>query len=378
MEITMHFKKEMLEKLDSEFEYQRWRAALLLLGLRDPDVDRRLEAFVTQALQTFPSSTQEEAQALRLQHFQELLKDRSIARCDFSCASPVTNNPYDALLPYAWLTPTAEEIEPLFEVLQARAKLLSEPVNDQGAEFYRRLEQAQVWLLLCDFIRSYGRVEHHSILNEMPCKSTMAHALRSVSLGQTPPRPSHEDTFFWDSQPTISSLFQRDAATLSFNRGTLELLKNKSPSRWILMVNIDGMMCSNDIFGFQVGDQMIQSVTDTLHRIVGDRVLRHSGDQWVVFSDQSNPKKLAEHIVKTIAQSPMSVKVEDCYGSQDELPEQYTGARLTDQGLYFTVSVGLSSHPELTTSLEQADLALYAAKKAGRNRVAMAQPSQMF
>jgi len=136
-------------------------------------------------------------------------------------------------------------------------------------------------------------------------------------------------------------------------------------------VNIDGMKWSNDSFGFQIGHTMIRSVAETLHQIVGDRSIRWRGDEWLVMSDRDDARELAQHITDTIADTTLPISPKEWHADPSEKYPNYFGARMTAEGFRFTVSIGVSSHRNFDTALEQAEEALFQAKRSGRNRVAL-------
>ena len=131
------------------------------------------------------------------------------------------------------------------------------------------------------------------------------------------------------------------------------------------------MRQTNDIFSLPAGDILICHVADTLHQIVGDRSIRWRGDEWLVMSDQDDGPELARHIVETIAEAAVPIPREIWHGDSIELPDHQFGARMTDEGLRFTVSVGVSDHSNFATAFQQAEAALFQAKSSGRNRMAL-------
>jgi GGDEF domain-containing protein len=131
------------------------------------------------------------------------------------------------------------------------------------------------------------------------------------------------------------------------------------------------MKWSNDYFGFQVGDTMIRSVAETLHQIVGDRSLRWRGDEWLVMSDQEDGFALAQHITDTIAATTLPISCEESPADPSEKYPDYFGARMTTEGLRFTVSIGVSGHRNFDTALDQSKQALSLSKTNGRNRVVL-------
>ena len=120
----------------------------------------------------------------------------------------------------------------------------------------------------------------------------------------------------------------------------------------------------NDTYGHQAGDEVLQATAKRLVSSVRsyDFVGRYGGEEFLVVLNNCNPAfglARAEEIRKTIAQRPVQT-------SSGVVP--------------ITMSLGLLLSQEwgfrpLEELLQEADAALYAAKKAGRNCVKVAKPS---
>jgi len=355
--------QKMLHTLESgQNAWLAFNAALFLLGLRDDGVDQHLRRFAA-CLPIGPNDSIDTAR------FLTALDDPTLSRCDFSDLSP------PILEAYAWLRPTEDEVAPLLEALLRQAvepHRLSPPIDVVGGEQDASPGGQPARLLIYDVVRMFGSASHHGIIDELPCHGTLETALRALSLGQEPPAPTHASTFFSRWPPLHSSVFQRGPLTLSLlGPRWWKYRPEDCPYRWTLLVNVDGMMWSNDYFGFQVGDTMIRSVAETLHQIVGDRSLRWRGDEWLVMSDQEDGFALAQHITDTIADTTLPISCEESPVDPSEKYPDYFGARMTTEGLRFTVSIGVSGHRNFDTALDQSKQALSLSKTNGRNRVVL-------
>ena len=354
--------KEMLHTLESgRNPWLALQSALFLLGLRDDDVDQHLRRFAA-ALPIGPNDPIDTAR------FLTALDDSTISRCDFSDLSPPMFGAY------AWLRPTEDEVAPLLEVLLRQAgepHRLSPPIDVVGGEQQPSSGWQPARMLIYDVVRMFGSASHHGIIDELPCHGTLETALRALSLGQEQPAPTHAPTFFPHWPRLGSSVFERDPVTLSLTRRWWQWRPEASPYRWTLLVNIDGMRQTNDMFSLPAGDILICHVADTLHQVVGDRSIRWRGDEWLVMSDRDDARELAQHITDTIADTTLPISPKEWHADPSEKYPNYFGARMTAEGFRFTVSIGVSSHRNFDTALEQAEEALFQAKRSGRNRVAL-------
>ena len=124
-----------------------------------------------------------------------------------------------------------------------------------------------------------------------------------------------------------------------------------------IMFDVDSFKHVNDVYGHAVGDQVLRAVAVRCRKTVRDLdlVARYGGDEFVVLileNDLEGTLSIAERFRRGMAETPVD----------------------TDRGpLSVTISLGIAPFtddcPNLATLLNDADAALYAAKKAGRNRV---------
>ncbi|MDQ3229866.1 MAG: GGDEF domain-containing protein [Pseudomonadota bacterium] len=164
-----------------------------------------------------------------------------------------------------------------------------------------------------------------------------------------------------------------DALTGSFNRRTLDQWltrcfadahrANKDVS--VLFVDLDHFKHVNDTHGHAAGDHCLRHTSAALRDAIGpsDLLGRYGGEEFMVVlpdATSDSARKLGEAIRDTV----------------ENLPIEWHG-----QALNITVSVGVATrwpHEQTpTAAIERADKALYAAKRAGRNRVHVA-PAEFF
>lgn len=164
----------------------------------------------------------------------------------------------------------------------------------------------------------------------------------------------------------LADLATHDALTRLLNRhGLDDALRRHFGARppqplMLLQVDIDHFKCINDDHGHAAGDAVLAGVAETLATQVrgGDFVARLGGEEFLVGCSGADPSRveaLAERLRQAVAQRAYV------------LPDGRT--------LGCTVSVGVSSpfaeRAAWEAALRDADQALYAAKQAGRNRVAV-------
>lgn len=130
----------------------------------------------------------------------------------------------------------------------------------------------------------------------------------------------------------------------------------------LAMVDVDNFKSYNDIYGHQAGDAALVAIATTLAREVrkGDAVYRFGGEEFLlVLEDQSA--------------ATAGVVLERVRSAVHDLRIEHSG----DPDGVLTISAGVSAYAEGHRAgseqlLREADLALYAAKASGRNRVTLA------
>jgi two-component system cell cycle response regulator len=165
-----------------------------------------------------------------------------------------------------------------------------------------------------------------------------------------------------------------DRLTSLWNRGVIvelmshEIMRSRRERSCtaVMMCDIDNFKSVNDLHGHAVGDEVLQEVARRLHHSVRsyDMVGRYGGEEFLVALNKCNPGSAlsrAENLRAIIGGRPMQT---------------------ANKPVTVTLSIGLALSTEFTECtveelMHQADMALYAAKAAGRNCVRFAQPASV-
>ena len=136
----------------------------------------------------------------------------------------------------------------------------------------------------------------------------------------------------------------------------------------LLLVDIDNFKDINDLRGHAVGDRVIREVAHTITARLGPDVLlgRLGGDEFAVILPSTTAgvaMKLAETLCDVVGHTPVGDRVD---------------------AIRVTISVGVAivgsgdsaGTADVETALAHADLALYEAKRVGRNRARLFTPGQ--
>ena len=166
----------------------------------------------------------------------------------------------------------------------------------------------------------------------------------------------------------LEYLVDHDSLTGLYNRRHFELelaRELKRAARYgasgaVLLIDLDNFKDVNEVFGHIVGDDLLKGIAGLLrHRMRHtDSIARVGGDEFAVLlpqTDADQARVVADELVRAL-------------GGQ--------AAVLADQSIRITASVGVAlfdNHSE-ADQLAYADLAMYEAKQAGRNRFAVYRP----
>jgi diguanylate cyclase (GGDEF)-like protein/PAS domain S-box-containing protein len=140
-------------------------------------------------------------------------------------------------------------------------------------------------------------------------------------------------------------------------RQEMAVLRNGDQLLSVMIMDIDRFKYINDLFGSEVGDEVLKRISETLRATVGkgDIVARLGSDEFGVIHRYGahliDTASIAEHIRRAITQKVM-------IGGQD---------------IVMTVTMGIALFPDngkdAKTLLKNADMALSRAKSQGRNTV---------
>ncbi len=148
------------------------------------------------------------------------------------------------------------------------------------------------------------------------------------------------------------------AAVLNVLRREIERTKREHTSTALLLIDLDHFKRINDSFGHPAGDDVLRNVVQLIHASIRpyDSLGRAGGEEFLVVApgcDADAAAAIAERIRKAV-----------------EAGKTFSGRQI----LSVTASIGVCASSELESDqlYHWADVALYDAKRNGRNRIAVA------
>ena len=182
----------------------------------------------------------------------------------------------------------------------------------------------------------------------------------------------HKNQVIAEQYKTLIKESQRDPLTGVYNRLAFEEIASSKaplpPMCAVAMIDIDHFKRINDTRGHLLGDSILAAVGETLRRNLDkqDLIYRYGGDEFCVVISGITEESLA-----TVAQHLLAK-----LGTISTKTAQISNYLPEGDGL--SATIGLSTittpndHKDILKLIEEADHALYRAKRAGRGRCASA------
>ncbi|HEB93787.1 MAG TPA: diguanylate cyclase [Gammaproteobacteria bacterium] len=160
------------------------------------------------------------------------------------------------------------------------------------------------------------------------------------------------------STDSLTGLANHDAIIAELELALAEVAQGEHTVA-VVMADLDHFKAVNDTYGHLVGDKVLMEVSRRLRAALRgfDRVGRYGGEEFLLILHNATPtsmKHVTERVRKRITDNPV---------------------KLPDLSLKVTMSMGVTmvrSDETAEDAIARADTALYAAKKAGRDRVVVA------
>ena len=173
---------------------------------------------------------------------------------------------------------------------------------------------------------------------------------------------ARENMRFKATHDTLTSLFNRGVIVELLGREVSRSRRERVPTA-ILLCDVDHFKNINDTHGHLVGDEVLQEAARRLLLSVRsyDYVGRYGGEEFLIILNNCDPvsgPRRAEEIRRSLSDTPVQTGIGPLLVTMS-------------MGVHQTQNWGVRTVEEL---LHDVDLAMYAAKAAGRNRISFTEP----
>jgi len=159
-----------------------------------------------------------------------------------------------------------------------------------------------------------------------------------------------------NGRDTLTNLLSRKYLQVILTR-EIDQARRSNAALSVLTIDIDYFKRINDTYGHDAGDLVLQQVAQCLTGLLrgGDYIFRLGGEEFLVILVEAN--------------------IDQAMSIAEDIRQQFASERLqlpSGGSVNATFSIGVAchdGHPDYQRLLKQSDLALYEAKRAGRNRV---------
>ncbi len=180
---------------------------------------------------------------------------------------------------------------------------------------------------------------------------------------------------------SLLNLVYRDELTQIENRrALLQASKGLGQTYSLAMVDIDHFKKINDTHGHDLGDQVLKVVASKLRQVgAGGKAFRYGGEEFCILFKGKHAEDVApklEELRKTIAEYDMQVRDKSSRPKKQKDGMVKRGATRRKGNMRITVSMGLAetfmADKGFHDTMQQADAAMYKAKRNGRNQLRLA------
>lgn len=176
---------------------------------------------------------------------------------------------------------------------------------------------------------------------------------------------------------SFTMAFKDELTSIPSRRALMQYVQTMGRKYTVVMSDIDHFKKFNDTYGHDVGDEVLKLVATKLAKVSGGgKTFRFGGEEFIILF----PRKTAVEVLPFVEIVRQTIADYDIALRAKPRPAKPNKAAATkpakDKIVKVTTSFGIAQrskqHSEFADIMKQADIALYTAKKAGRNCVKVA------
>lgn len=176
---------------------------------------------------------------------------------------------------------------------------------------------------------------------------------------------------------SFNMAFRDELTGIPSRRAMMQYIQTLGRKYIVVMSDIDHFKKFNDTHGHDVGDQVLKLVASKLQRVTGGgKAFRFGGEEFVIIFPRKTLEEVTPHVEvlrQMIASYPIVLRSDDRPQKPPKEDAKKQSSKTKNKTVMVTCSFGLAEKTAELAQFEQvmkeADVALYAAKKAGRNCV---------
>ena len=178
--------------------------------------------------------------------------------------------------------------------------------------------------------------------------------------------------------------FRDELTGIPSRRALMQYVQTLGKKYVVVMADIDHFKSFNDTYGHDVGDQVLRLVASRMTKVTGGgKAFRYGGEEFTIIFPRKEPGEIKAHLEalrEDIANYQMVIRSPDRPAKKTKQTAQSRSKAKPKpttssgkQSVQVTCSFGAAQRSQTSSEfmavMKQADLALYDAKKAGRNCV---------
>lgn len=176
---------------------------------------------------------------------------------------------------------------------------------------------------------------------------------------------------------SFNMAFRDELTGIPSRRAMMQFVQTLGRRYIVVMCDIDHFKKFNDTYGHDVGDQVLKLVASKLQQVTGGgKAFRYGGEEFTLIFPRKAEHEVIPHVEvlrQIVASYPIVLRGQDRPKQPPKKNAKAKSAKPASKTVHVTCSFGVAERNAESSQFEQvmkeADKALYAAKKAGRNCV---------
>jgi diguanylate cyclase (GGDEF)-like protein len=179
---------------------------------------------------------------------------------------------------------------------------------------------------------------------------------------------------------SFTMAFMDELTDIPSRRALMQFVQTLGRKYVVVMSDIDHFKKFNDTYGHDVGDEVLKLVASKLAQVQGGgKTFRFGGEEFVIIFPHKTAEQVApivELVRQTIADYGIALRVKPRPTKPNKTQKGLTNKTSKTKIVKVTTSFGIAQRTaenlDFPSIMKQADIALYGAKKAGRNCIQVA------